>query len=110
MLKAELLNSLKATNTFLDSFNQVRFLIEKKSKKIEISAKNGEVGQNTVSVNAVLEGGDVSVGFNYKYIVDCFQSIESDSVSLDFSGSNRPLVIKGVSDNSFLYLVMPMNR
>lgn len=110
ILKADLTNSLKATNVFLDSFNQVRFLIEPKSKKIELSAKNGDVGQNIVSLSAVLEGQDVSVGFNYKYISDCFQSIDSDSVSLDFCGSNKPLVIKGVSDNSFLYLVMPMNR
>ena len=110
VLKADLLNALKATNVFLDSFNQVRFLIEPKAKKIELSAKNGDVGQNIVSFSAVLEGQDVSVGFNYKYLSDCFQSIDSDSVSLDFCGSNRPLVIKGVSDNSFLYLVMPMNR
>lgn len=109
-LKVDLLNSLKATNVFLDSFNQVRFFIEPKAKKIELSAKNGDVGQNVVSFSAVLEGQDVSVGFNYKYISDCFQSIDSDSVSLDFCGPNRPLVIKGVSDNSFLYLVMPMNR
>jgi DNA polymerase-3 subunit beta len=110
VLKADLLNSLKATNVFLDSFNQVRFLIEPKAKKIEISAKNGDVGQNEVSFGAVLEGQDVSVGFNYKYLSDCFQSIDSDSVSLDFCGANRPLVIKGVSDSTFLYLVMPMNR
>lgn len=109
-LKVDILNSLKATNVFLDSFNQVRFNIEPKAKKIEVSAKNGEVGQNTVSFGAVLDGEDVSVGFNYKYISDCFQSIDSDSVSFDFGGSNKPLVIKGVSDNSFLYLVMPMNR
>ena len=110
VLKADLLNSLKATNVFLDSFNQVRFFIEPKTKRMELSAKNGDVGQNTVSLGAVLEGQDVSVGFNYKYLSDCFQSIDSDSVSLEFCGANKPLVIKGISDNSFLYLVMPMNR
>jgi DNA polymerase III sliding clamp (beta) subunit (PCNA family) len=34
-LKADLLNSLKSTNVFLDSFNQVRFSIEPKKKKVE---------------------------------------------------------------------------
>ena len=109
-LKGDLSGALKAVSVFLDSFNQVRFSIEPKAKKIELSAKNGDVGQNTVSLGAVLEGENISVGFNYKYISDCFQSIDSDSVSLEFSGPNRALVIKGVSDNSFLYLVMPMNR
>jgi DNA polymerase III sliding clamp (beta) subunit (PCNA family) len=50
------------------------------------------------------------VNFNHKYIADCFQSIDTDSVALSFGGPTKPLVIKGVSDKSFLYLVMPMNK
>ena len=110
VLKADLVNSLKVTNVFVDSFNQVRFSVNPKAKKIELSAKNGDVGENTVSFTAMLEGNDISVGFNYRYITDCFQAIDSDSFSLEFGGANRPLVIKGVSDTSFTYLVMPMNR
>jgi N6-L-threonylcarbamoyladenine synthase len=48
--------------------------------------------------------------FNYKYITDCFQSIDTDSLNLEFNGLNRPLVIRGVNDKSFLYLVMPINK
>ena len=39
-----------------------------------------------------------------------FQSIDSDSISLSFNGLNKPMVIRGVSDKTFTYLVMPMNR
>ena len=110
VLKGDLVNALKVTNVFVDSFNQVRFTIAPKAKKLELTAKNGDVGENVVSLSGVLEGNDISVGFNYRYITDCFQAIDSDSLSLEFSGANRPLVIKGVSDSSFTYLVMPMNR
>ncbi len=110
VLKADLVNALKVTNVFVDSFNQVRFSLEPKAKKIELSSKNGDVGENKVSLSAVLEGADISVGFNYRYITDCFQAVDADSLSLQFGGANKPLVIKGVSDPSFTYLVMPMNR
>ena len=38
------------------------------------------------------------------------QSIDSDSVSLSFCGISKPLTIKGVSDKTFTYIVMPMNK
>ena len=50
------------------------------------------------------------MNFNYRYIVDSFASINSDSLSFNFSGPGRPLVIRGVSDASFMYLVMSMNK
>ena len=110
ILKSDLMNALKVTNVFVDSFNQVRFSIEKNKKNIELTAKNGDVGENLVSITASVDGENLSVGFNYRYIIDCFQSIGSDSLILEFGGANKPLVIKGVSDQSFVYLVMPMNR
>ncbi len=42
--------------------------------------------------------------------MDCFQSLETDSITLYFADINKPMVVKGVGDNSFLYLVMPMNK
>ena len=67
-------------------------------------------GENTNTIDAVVKGDDITVSFNYKYINDCFQSIESDSLTFSFVDQSRPLVIKGSSDSSYLYLVMPMNK
>lgn len=110
VLKQDLINTLKISNIFSDKFNQVIFDISTNNKSFNISTKNLDVGQNTNSIDAVIKGNDLSISFNYKYIIDCFQSIESDSVVLQFSDTNKPMIIKGVSDNSFLYLVMPMNK
>ena len=76
----------------------------------EIQTKNADIGENLQKIEATISGDPVEINFNHRYIVDCLQSIETDSISLDFSGPNRPLVIRPVADNSFLYLVMPMNR
>ncbi len=111
VLKQDLINALKISNIFSDKFNQVHFTVDPKAKIFEIQTKNSDIGENKAAVDAALTGDRLEINFNYKYIVDCFQSIDADSVSLQFSGLNKPMVIRPVSgDQSFMYLVMPMNR
>lgn len=110
LLKQDLINTLKISNIFSDNFNQVNISVKKEERLIKIKTKNNNIGENTNKVEAKIEGEDIEVNFNYKYIIDCLPSIVSDSVSLSFNGINKPLVIKGTSDKTFTYLVMPMNR
>ncbi len=110
-LKQDIIDSLKLSNIFSDKFNQVRLVVDPKKKICEVQTKNSDVGENKTSISAALTGEPIEVNFNYKYIVDCFQSIEADSVSLQLSGPNKPMVIRPVSsDSTFMYIVMPMNR
>jgi DNA polymerase-3 subunit beta len=110
VLKQDLLNALKLSNVFSDKFNQVNLKISPKQKIFELSSNNNDVGENKTSLDAVINGEDVELSFNYKYFLDCFQSITTDSVSIKLSGASRPIVVSPVSDTSFTYLIMPMNR
>jgi DNA polymerase-3 subunit beta len=110
VLKQDIVNSLKVANVFSDKFNQINLKIDPKTKTFEVKTKNTELGENTNKLDAVVKGDPVDINFNFKYIGDCFQSINSDSVSLSFNGSNRPMVVSGVSDKTFTYLVMSMNK
>ncbi len=111
VLKQDLLNALKISNVFSDKFNQVHFTVDPKAKLFEVQTKNSDIGENKTAIDAAITGEKMEINFNYKYIVDCFQSIDADSMSLQLSGMNRPMVIRPVSgDQSFMYLVMPMNR
>lgn len=110
VLKQDLMSSLKVSNIFSDKLNQIVFTIKPEDKLFEIESKNNDVGENNTIVAGALSGEDVSANFNFKYILDCFQSINSDSLGLELSGNNKPMILRGVGDNSFMYLVMPMNR
>ena len=110
ILKQDLMNALKISHIFSDKFNQVNIKINPKDNIFEIKTKNKDVGETVYKVDAVLTGEDVEINFNYRYISDCFQSIDADSLSLSLAGLNRPMVIRPVGDTSFTYLVMPMNR
>lgn len=110
VLKQDFISSLKISNIFSDKFNQIVLNIKPKEKIFEIESKNIDIGENKTFLSGALSGESVSANFNYKYILDCFQSITGDSLSLELNGNNKPMIIRGVDDASFLYLVMPMNR
>jgi DNA polymerase III subunit beta len=110
VLKDDLLNALKLSNVFSDKFNQINLLINPGKKIFELSSSNNDVGENKTYLEATLSGEEVLLGFNYKYFIDCFQSINTDSISIKINEPSKPIIISGISDNSFLYLIMPMNR
>ncbi len=109
ILKQDLLNSLRLTNIFSDSFNQIIFHVDLDAKNIEISSKNKDLGEHASKVEASIEGEDIQVQFNYKYLSDCLSSVKNDSVKFSFAGKQKPIVVRGTDDKSFLYLMMPMN-
>ena len=110
VLLNDLVNVFKITNIFSDKFNQINFKISPQNKKFEIKSKNSEIGESVNTIPASLSGDDLEINFNCKYITDCFQSITADSIIIQFNGLNKPMIIRGVSDNQFLYLVMSMNK
>jgi DNA polymerase III subunit beta len=110
VLKQDFINMLKISNIFSDNFNQINIKVSPKEKVLELKTKNSNIGENVNKLTATITGDEIEINFNHKYIIDCFQSIDSDSISLSFNGLNKPMVIRGISDKSFTYLVMPMNR
>jgi len=109
VLKQDLLNALKLSNVFSDKFNQVTLTIKPKEKIFELSSQNNDVGENKTYLDATISGEDVTLGFNYKYFFDCLQSINTDSVSIKLNQASKPIIVSGVSDDTFTYLIMPMN-
>lgn len=108
VLKDDLLRSFKKTNIFLNKFRQVSLTITDGS--LTISSQNSEVGHTTDTLKALVEGEELSLSFNQQYITDPLMHINDDSIKLSFAGIGRAMVIEGVTDKTFRYLVMPMNK
>jgi DNA polymerase-3 subunit beta len=109
ILKQDLLHTLKLSNLFSDSFNQINFAVSKDGKRIDTASKNKDLGEHHSSIDAGVTGEDIAVQFNFKYLNDCLSSMKGDSVTFSFAGKGRPIVITSLTDKSFLYLMMPMN-
>ena len=110
VLKQDLLNTLKGANIFSDKFNQITLSVNPNKKKFECVSKNNDVGEYSGVIEAALSGDDVSISLNQRYLIECLSLVPQDSIIIGLNGSNKPVVVRGVSDSSFTYLLMPMNR
>lgn len=108
LLREDLAHAFKKTNIFLNRFFQVGLYITKNS--LTVSAVGGEAGTTTESVRAETSGEELSLNFNQKYLSEVLGHLVDDSITLQFSGVGRPVIIKGQTDSSVRYLVMPMNK
>lgn len=110
VLKRDFESSLKRTAVFSDTFQKVRLGFSGKKKDLSLSSRNTDVGETEEHLTASIDGEDIELSFNYRYLQAPLSSFPHESITLSSSGIGRPLVIKSVGDNSFLYLVMPMNQ
>ena len=110
ILKQDFSQALKLSSLFSDNLNQVTISIDVPKKTLGIFTKNNEVGESKQIIKGAIEGESISLSFNHRYIFDCLQSIDGESIVLKVAGAGKPLVISPASNNSFTYLVMSMNR
>jgi len=110
VLKNDLAEMLKKARVFSGNDQHVGLHIYPKKKIFTATARSADVGEMSDSIDAALSGEDLDINFHIGYLADCLPTIQSDSVVMGFSGPGRPLVLRGVSDSSFTYLVMPLNR
>ncbi|MEG1662588.1 MAG: DNA polymerase III subunit beta [Clostridia bacterium] len=86
-----------------------------KSSYVRIEIKEGELCLNAHSedgdieekVTIGLQGMDLAIAFNSKYIVDALRVINEPIITLNFTTSTAPSIIKGESDK-WQYLVLPL--
>lgn len=110
VLKNDFAEMLRKARVFAGTDQQIGLHIYPSRKIFSATARSNDVGEMSDTIDAAISGEDLDIKFHIGYLADCLSSIKSDSITLNFSGANRAMVIKGVSDNSFLYLVMPLNR
>lgn len=74
--------------------------------KVEVSAKS-VIGETKTNVEAKVQGKDVDIKFNGKYIVSALKVINNDMIFIGFNKENEPAVIK---DGKSMYLFLPIRK
>lgn len=77
------------------------------SDEIKLSCKTS-IGKASDSFHATISGKEVEIGFNNRYLLDALRNTDTDEVRLIFNGSLTPMVIKPISGDSFIFIVVPM--
>lgn len=102
--------ALRRAAVFSDTFQKVRLGFDPSAKTLSFSARNSDVGESAEGIPAQATGDAIELSFNHRYLQTPLPLISAESMTVSSAGIGRPLVIRGAGDNSFLYLVMPMNQ
>jgi DNA polymerase-3 subunit beta len=76
---------------------------------VEISAMNEETGKSDEGIDATIEGANLLIAFNVKFLREVLEVIRTPNVALETTAPNTPGVIRPVSDDSFVHVIMPMH-
>ncbi len=80
---------------------------------LTLDAGSGDEAQASESIEANVEGDDITTGFNPQFLLDGLTAIEAPVVELAFTQASKPAVMAGVNtmdgeaDLDFRYLLMP---
>jgi len=75
---------------------------------VELTVTRQDVGGETEHVAGEFSGEDVMIAFNPRYLAEGVSAIENDHVELHVIDSHKPSVIRGVGEELFTYLLMPV--
>lgn len=88
------------------------------SDSVFVKAGSGEVGRGEETLSGSLEGEDLHISFNPRYLTDGLEVAASEHVVLEFRDELKPAVLRPVRasgdddaqgpDPHFLYLLMPV--
>ncbi len=74
-----------------------------------IVESQAEVGQNVGELDAIVEGDQMEIAFNGRYLIDVLNVVGTEQVALETSESSRPGVLKPVGGEDLVHVIMPMH-
>jgi DNA polymerase-3 subunit beta len=105
--REELLKAVKTCAIFArETANVIKFSLQKNA--IVVSAKTPSLGENTVEVEANLEGEENEIAFNSRYLLDVLGNVDTQEMTFEMTGPLNPGVFRIAGDATFLHLIMPI--
>lgn len=113
MDRAEFLSDVKRASIFAkDGSGIVRLQIstgpELTPGKIIVSARAGELGDNVEELDGIVSGEPTKIAFNSKFLQDVLGVLSTAQIALETTTSSSPGVIRGVGQDNYTHVIMPM--
>ncbi len=106
--KQALVNALRAGGIFSQGTNSVRLEYNNEKQILTLASESGELGKSVVELPSSVKGEPGQIIVNYHYVLDCLSSIDSANVIIKIVDDSSASLIVPESDESYMYLVMPI--
>lgn len=103
------------TEKLLKTLELAEKIVEEKTKIVKLSVSKGELkvtaecegSSMEESLEAEVEGEDIKLSANCKYMIDALKCITTERAELELTGVMAPVIIKAEGDETGLHLVLP---
>jgi DNA polymerase III subunit beta len=109
---APLVESLKRVALVAERNTPIRLSFT--AGELTLEAGTGDEAQASESLDAALDGDDISIAFNPAYLLDGLGALDAPQAELRFTSSTRPAVLAGketaedTAGDDYRYLLMPV--
>lgn len=105
--REELMSSIERASLFAreGKNNLIKITVEKDDILINSRSEEGNVNE---SISAEVEGNELVIGFNSKYLLDVLKNLDDEEVSIEMTSSTSAALIKPVEGEAYTYLVLPV--
>lgn len=107
-LKEDLVRSLRIVSFFSDKTQQINLNVTEANTEME--ASNTEVGSTKEVLNSTLKGDPFTVKLNSKYLEEFLANTTDSSVVIKYTAQNKAIIVQGIQDSNYTYLLMPSYR
>jgi DNA polymerase-3 subunit beta len=76
--------------------------------QLTISSTNPEIGESKEDMPIEFKGKQITVMFNPRFFIDTLNVIDDEKILLNIVSEEKPCLIEGEKDKSFLSVIMPM--
>lgn len=105
--KEKFLNMLKRMSILCtDSYRAAVFTFD--TDELVINATNPDIGESKEDMRIDYKGEKIEAAFNPKFFIDTINCIEDDKLLINLFSEDKPCLIEGVEDKSYLSAIMPM--
>ena len=74
---------------------------------VELSSTSPEIGTVKKKLRTDVEGGNLKISFNSRYMMDALKAIDNDEVEVEFF-TMKPFILKPKEDDSVTQLILPI--
>ena len=107
--REHLLNAAKLVGAFSGKANDIKVYSKDNKKILELYSSNQYVGENKYLVPVKVKGEEVKLAFNWRYLMDGLKNLSGEEVFFGINSNKRGVVFKDLNDQSYFYILMPVN-
>lgn len=89
-----------------EDYKGVIFNFEK--NQLVITSTNPDIGESKEDMEIEYRGGSITVMFNPKFFIDTLNVIDDEKIILNIVDEEKPCLIEGEKDKTYLSVIMPM--